>query len=195
VLIRRVLLVALLGATPLVVAGAVPAGAGVLAAAPAVTEDRTGFADVNYDAMTNQFWRLTALGERNSAGFGGAFFDEGTGVLTVRYLAGAAGNSLLSAVKALPPVEGDVPVLFKEVDTSLAAMKAIVAGLNESKTWAGSNAGLVHEVSLNELKMLIRVEASGAKDELARSFQPGNNGNPGQPRDGAGRATARRNRP
>jgi hypothetical protein len=170
-LLRRVVLMGLLGVTPLVVACTAPAGAGAHKEVAAVAEESTGFADVNHDAMTNQFHRLTALGETNAAGFGGVYFDEGTGVLTVRYLAGEAGNSLLSAVKALPPVEGDVPVLFKEVDTSLAAMKAVVAELNESRAWAGSNAGLVHEVSLNELKMQIRVEASGAKDELARAVQ------------------------
>jgi hypothetical protein len=129
-----------------------------------------GFAQVDREAMSAQYYRLIGVGSQAPDAFGGAYFSEEDGVLAVRYVAGPAGQALVTRLSALEPQAKDVPVRFEATGHSLARMSAIAARMDSSKEWAGAHAGQVLRVWLDGWRYQIRVAVWGNAEEVAAAF-------------------------
>lgn len=135
------------------------------------SEKDDNLAPIDQNAVGRQGQRLQTVGAAYPDTFGGVILDPVAGELTVRYVNTSHRAAFLDAVNDLPPRRGDVPVRFAEVHQSFAAMKALAAELNKSRTWAGAAAQCIHDVSFNELDFQLSIDASGAEDELLEAVR------------------------
>ncbi|MBE1489472.1 chymotrypsin family serine protease [Plantactinospora soyae] len=131
-----------------------------------------GFAaDVDTAAMTRQYHRLRAMAAADPEGAGSTYFDEATGQLVVRYVKNEDGARWQARGRGLAAQAGDVPVRYEATDVSLRRLEEATKSLDDSRGWAGSLAGLVHQVRLDELADEIVIEAAGEAEKLAAAAE------------------------
>ncbi|WP_124820751.1 hypothetical protein [Micromonospora ureilytica] len=127
-----------------------------------------GFAaSIDTEAVNRQFHRLKAMAATYPEGSGSTYFDEATGQLVVRYVENQEGARWRATGRSLRALAGDVPIRYEATAISLARLEEATKSLNDSRTWAGELAGMVHQVRLDELADQIVIEAAGEAEKLA----------------------------